>query len=65
MAGDEGTHPTYGFEVLIEDERLGIIKGHVEYPGRPFYHNIWEVCSRLTVAPTASSNGSWCRASAP
>ncbi|MBN9179303.1 nuclear transport factor 2 family protein [Microbacterium sp.] len=40
---DEGTHPTYGFDVLIEDERLGIIKGHVEYPGQQSYHNIWEV----------------------
>ncbi len=29
--------------VLIEDERLGIIKGHVEYPGQQSYHNIWEV----------------------
>ncbi|KQZ04987.1 hypothetical protein ASD19_03000 [Microbacterium sp. Root53] len=42
-AGDEPVEPEYAFEVLIEDERLGIIKGHVDYPGHQHYTNLWEV----------------------
>ena len=30
-------------DVLIEDERLGIITGRVEYPGHASYANMWEV----------------------
>lgn len=40
---DEPADPEYAFDVLIEDDRLGIIKGHVDYPGHQFYSNLWEV----------------------
>ncbi|GAB3268148.1 nuclear transport factor 2 family protein [Microbacterium lacusdiani] len=40
---DEPVEPEYAFEVLIEDDRLGIIKGHVDYPGHQRYVNLWEV----------------------
>lgn len=40
---DEPEGPEYAFDVLIEDDRLGIIKGHVDYPGHQFYSNLWEV----------------------
>lgn len=42
-AEGEPVEPTFGFEVLIEDEHLGIIKGHVEYAGHQTYQNMWEV----------------------
>jgi hypothetical protein len=42
-AEGEPTEPVFDFEVLIEDERLGIIKGHVDYPGHQSYQNMWEV----------------------
>lgn len=38
-----GARPVYAFEVLIEDDRLGIIRGHVDYPGEHRYVNLWEV----------------------
>jgi len=40
---DEDAHPEYAFEVLIEDDALGIIRGHVDYPGEHSYVNLWEV----------------------
>ncbi|GAA1914577.1 hypothetical protein GCM10009775_03950 [Microbacterium aoyamense] len=40
---DEPPNPQYELDVLIEDARLGIIKGHVDYPGHQFYSNLWEV----------------------
>ncbi|KQM81921.1 nuclear transport factor 2 family protein [Agromyces sp. Leaf222] len=40
---DEAAGPVADLEVLIENERLGIIKGHVDYPGHAFYWNLWEV----------------------
>jgi hypothetical protein len=40
---DQGDEPEHALEVLIEDERLAIIKGHVVYPGGRRYSNIWEV----------------------
>ncbi|ANJ28451.1 nuclear transport factor 2 family protein [Agromyces aureus] len=40
---DEPAEPVFELEVLIEDERLGMIKGHVDYPGHEFYWNLWEV----------------------
>ncbi len=43
MWSDEPTVPEYGFEVLIENDRLGIIRGHVDYPGHASYSNLWEV----------------------
>ncbi|WP_417564534.1 nuclear transport factor 2 family protein [Microbacterium sp.] len=42
-ADEERSEPQFAFEVLIEDERLGIIKGHVDYPGYDSYSNLWEV----------------------
>jgi hypothetical protein len=39
----EAPDPQYDFEVLIEDERLGIITGHVDYPNHNSYTNLWEV----------------------
>ena len=44
MWGDpEPSEPEFTFEVLIENDALGIIKGHVDYPGHQFYSNLWEV----------------------
>jgi len=40
---DEPSEPEYALEVLIENERLGIVKGHVNYPGHALYANLWEV----------------------
>ena len=40
---DEPAEPQYEFAVLIENERLGIIRGHVDYPGHEAYENLWEV----------------------
>ncbi|MCR2791876.1 nuclear transport factor 2 family protein [Microbacterium sp. zg.Y625] len=39
----EGANPRYDLDVLIEDDRLGIITGHVEYPGDSSWVNLWEV----------------------
>src|SRR5687767_4767676 len=39
----ESPEPVYELDVLIENDRLGIIKGHVDYPGHQFYSNLWEV----------------------
>ena len=39
----EEPNPIHELDVLIEDDRLGIIKGHVDYPGHQFYSNLWEV----------------------
>ena len=39
----EAPNPIHELDVLIEDDRLGIIKGHVDYPGHQFYSNLWEV----------------------
>ena len=39
----EPTDPVHELDVLIEDDRLGIITGHVDYPGHQFYSNLWEV----------------------
>lgn len=40
---DEPTEPVHELGVLIEDERLGIITGWVDYPGHQKYTNLWEV----------------------
>lgn len=40
---DEPADPEFALDVLIEGDRLGIIKGHVDYPGHQFYSNLWEV----------------------
>jgi hypothetical protein len=40
---EEPSDPSFAFDVLIENEHLGIIKGHVDYPGHQFYSNLWEV----------------------
>jgi SnoaL-like domain len=39
----ESPNPVYELDVLIENDRLGIITGHVDYPGHQFYSNLWEV----------------------
>lgn len=43
MIEPEPSEPVYELDVLVEDDRLGIITGHVEYPGHEIYHNLWEV----------------------
>jgi len=40
---DEPDDPEIDLDVLIENERVGIIKGSVDYPGHQRYSNIWEV----------------------
>jgi hypothetical protein len=39
----EPSVPVHHLSVLIEDERLGIITGTVDYPGHERYANLWEV----------------------
>ncbi|WP_345750972.1 nuclear transport factor 2 family protein [Microbacterium rhizophilus] len=39
---DRDDDPQHELEVLIEDDRLAIIKGHVSYDDK-HYSNIWEV----------------------
>ncbi|MGL4255722.1 MAG: nuclear transport factor 2 family protein [Microbacterium sp.] len=39
----EPAEPLHDLAVLIEDDRLGIIKGTVDYPGHERYSNLWEV----------------------
>lgn len=40
---DEPADPQFVLDVLIENDDLGIVKGHVDYPGHQFYSNLWEV----------------------
>jgi hypothetical protein len=40
---DEPTEPVYELSVLIENDELGIVRGHVDYPGHQKYENLWEV----------------------
>ena len=40
---DEPSDPEFQLDVLIENDDLGIIKGHVNYPGHESYTNLWEV----------------------
>lgn len=40
---DEPAEPEFELDVLIENDDLGIIKGHVDYPGHQYYSNLWEV----------------------
>ncbi|MBN9200529.1 nuclear transport factor 2 family protein [Microbacterium aurantiacum] len=39
----EPSEPVHDLAVLIEDDRLGIITGTVDYPGHETYSNMWEV----------------------
>jgi hypothetical protein len=39
----EPAEPEYALDVLVEDERIGIVKGTVDYPGHETYTNLWEV----------------------
>lgn len=39
----EPAEPVVDFQVLIEDDRLGIVRGRTEYPGHATYLNLWEV----------------------
>lgn len=43
IAEEEPSVPTFAFEVLVEDERVGVATGHVEYPGHETYANLWEI----------------------
>lgn len=40
---DEPSAPVHDLAVLIEDDRLGVITGTVDYPGHETYSNMWEV----------------------
>lgn len=40
---DEPAAPQHDLRVLIEDERLAIITGTIDYPGHASYANLWEV----------------------
>ncbi|GEK78964.1 nuclear transport factor 2 family protein [Agrococcus baldri] len=40
---EEPTRAQHALCVLIEDDRLGIITGTVDYPGHDSYCNLWEV----------------------
>jgi len=42
-AEPETPDPQPDLRVLIEDERLAIIKGTIVYPGHESYANLWEV----------------------
>ena len=39
----EPTEAVFELEVLVEDDKVGIITGQVDYPGHQLYHNLWEV----------------------
>ncbi|SBS74923.1 nuclear transport factor 2 family protein [uncultured Microbacterium sp.] len=39
----EPTEAQPDLQVLVEDDRVGIISGRVEYPGHASYANLWEV----------------------
>jgi ketosteroid isomerase-like protein len=39
----EPSEPHHDLAVLIEDDRLAVIKGTVAYPGGETYSNLWEV----------------------
>jgi hypothetical protein len=43
MWGDEPAEPQFDLRVLIEDDRLGIVTGWVDYPGLKSFSNLWEV----------------------
>lgn len=40
---EEPADPQFEFEVLVEDERIGIVRGRTDYPGHQLYWNLWEV----------------------
>jgi ketosteroid isomerase-like protein len=42
-ADPEPTEAVHDLDVLIEDDRLGIVTGRVDYPGHESYLNLWEV----------------------
>ncbi|MFF2632774.1 nuclear transport factor 2 family protein [Microbacterium sp. NPDC058021] len=39
----DGADPRHDLSVLIENDRLGIISGSIDYPGDTSYVNLWEV----------------------
>jgi ketosteroid isomerase-like protein len=39
----EPTEAVFELDVLVEDDKVGIITGQVDYPGHQLYHNLWEV----------------------
>lgn len=43
VEGSEPTEPVFELDVLVEDDRVGIITGWVDYPGHERYRNLWEV----------------------
>jgi ketosteroid isomerase-like protein len=43
VESEEPSEPSYEFEVLVEDEKVGVAKGWVDYPGHQHYANIWEI----------------------
>ena len=40
---EEPSEPDFAFEVLIENDGLGIATGRVDYPGDQSYSNLWEI----------------------
>ena len=40
---DEPGSTTFEFEVLIADERVGIVSGIARYPDGVVYHDLWEI----------------------
>nr|WP_274637333.1 nuclear transport factor 2 family protein [Microbacterium bovistercoris] len=54
---EEPSEPVFELDVLIEDQQLGVITGHVDYPGHESYQNLWEVHSHPTAVRDASSSG--------
>lgn len=39
----EPADPVHDLSVLVEDDRVGIVTGTVDYPGHERYSNMWEV----------------------
>lgn len=40
---DEPTEPVIELAPLVEDGRVGIVTGRVDYPGHQLYMNMWEI----------------------
>jgi ketosteroid isomerase-like protein len=40
---DEPGSTSFEYEVLIADERLGIVSGIARYPDNVVYHDLWEI----------------------
>ncbi|MCR2783938.1 MULTISPECIES: nuclear transport factor 2 family protein [unclassified Microbacterium] len=55
----EPTKAEHNLDVLVENDQVGIISGHVTYPGHSSYVNLWEV--HFAPDGRAQKFVEWCR----